>query len=186
MTLKKITQETALELVLNLEKYKNMDKIPFNELLLKTAFCCMASDGDIDNREISLIKSMCKKSSLFKDGSYQEKINILVSEINERGKKFILNYFDLLKGSSLSEEEELTLIDFAISTIRADELTEYAEIKFFKVIRLYLKINNDKILVRFPDIEQFLEEDIVTESYMEKITNRYLETAELPQFKFIE
>ncbi|SEB08913.1 hypothetical protein SAMN05660909_05354 [Chitinophaga terrae (ex Kim and Jung 2007)] len=29
-----------------------MDIITFDKLLLKTAFCCMASDGNIDKREL--------------------------------------------------------------------------------------------------------------------------------------
>jgi uncharacterized membrane protein YebE (DUF533 family) len=42
-----------------------MDTITFDKLLLKTAFCCMAADGHIDNREIALIKTMCENSPLF-------------------------------------------------------------------------------------------------------------------------
>ncbi|QQS28492.1 MAG: hypothetical protein IPM47_16805 [Sphingobacteriales bacterium] len=37
----------------------------------------------------------------------------------------------------------------------------------------------------FPDIEQFLEEDFITESFPDKITSQYFEIAELPQFNFI-
>jgi uncharacterized membrane protein YebE (DUF533 family) len=44
-----------------------METVSFDKLLLKTAFCCMASDGHIDNKEINLIKSMCENSSLFKE-----------------------------------------------------------------------------------------------------------------------
>lgn len=163
-----------------------MEIISYDELLLKTAFCCMASDGHIDNREIALIRTMCEKSPLFKDFNFQEEINSLVSKINTRGKEFISYYFDLLKNSSLTEEEELTLIDFAIQTINADEQIEYSEIKFFKNIRHRLKISDDKILAAFPDIEQFLEEDIITESFLDKITSQYLETIELPQFELIQ
>src|SRR6185312_14215509 len=100
-------------------------------------------------------------------------------------KDFISDYFGLLKESSLSEQEELTLIDFAINTIQADEIIEYAEIKFFKVIRNSLKISDENILFVYPDIEQFLEKDIITESYLERITNQYLEVAELPQFELL-
>lgn len=163
-----------------------MDTISFDKLLLKTAFCCMASDGHIDNREIALIKSMCDQLPLFKDFNFQEEINLLVSKINTRGKEFISYYFDLLGKSTLTEQEELTLIDFAIQTIKADEQIEYSEIKFFKNIRHRLKISDDHILAVFPDIEQFLEEDIVTESFLDKITNQYLEAAELPKFDLID
>ncbi len=172
------------ELVLNLNT-KNMSIISFDKLLLKTAFCCMASDGDIDNREITLIKSMCEKSPFFKDFNFQEEIISLVSKINTRGKEFIAYYFDLLGKSTLTEQEELTLIDFAFQTIKADEQIEYSEIKFFKNIRHRLKVSDDKILAVFPGVEQFLEEDIVTESVLDKITKQYFESAELPQFDLI-
>ena len=145
----------------------------------------MASDGNIDKREIALVKSMCEKSSIFKDFNFQDEINSLVEGINKEGKEFISNYFDLLEKSSLTEQEELILIEFATNTIKADEQIEYSEIKFFKVIRHNLKISDEKILAAFPDIEQFLEEDIVTESYLEKVTKQYLDIAELPQFEFI-
>jgi len=162
-----------------------MDTISFGKLLLKTAFCCMASDGSIDKREIILIKSMCEKSSLFTNLNFEEEINALVSKLNIRGKEFIRDYFDLLKHSSLTEQEELALIDFAIKTIYANEEVEYSEIKFFKVIRHNLKISDDRILSAYPDIEQYLEEDIITESYLEKIINQYFDTVELPQFELI-
>lgn len=163
-----------------------MDTITFDRLLLKTAFCCMASDGNIDQREITLIKSMCEKSELFKNFNFQEEINQLVTKLNANGKVFIQHYFDLLKTADLSEQEELSLIDFAIQTINADEVVEYAEIKFFKNIRHRLKISDEKILEKFPDLEQYLEEDIITDSFLDKITSQYFETTELPQFKLIE
>ena len=162
-----------------------MDKITFNKLLLKTAFCCMASDGNIDQREVNLIKTMSEKSPYLKEIDFHEEINILVSKINTRGKEFISYYFDLLKSATLTEEEELTLIDFAINTIKADDQIEYSEIKFFKVIRYNLKISDERILEIYPDIEQFLEEDMIHESYLEKITNQYLDTTDLPQFELI-
>lgn len=162
-----------------------MDTISFDKLLLKSAFCCMASDGHIDNREIALIKIMCENSPLFKNFNFQEEINSLVNKINTRGKEFISYYFDLLSKSTLTEKEELTLIDFAIQTIKADEKIEYSEIKFFKNIRHRLKVSDEKVLAVFPDIEQFLEEDIITESLLDKITTQYLEAAELPQFELI-
>jgi uncharacterized tellurite resistance protein B-like protein len=145
----------------------------------------MASDGHIDDREIALIKNMCEKSPLFKDFNFQEEINSLVNKINTSGKEFISYYFDLLGKSQLTEKDELTLIDFAIQTIKADEQIEYSEIKFFKNIRHRLKISDANILAVFPDIEQFLEDDIVTESFLNKITSQYLEAAELPQFDLI-
>ena len=162
-----------------------MDKITFNNLLLKTAFCCMASDGNIDNREIALIKSIFEKLPLLKHLNLQEEINLLVNEINTRGKEFLACYFDLLDKSNLTEKEELTLLDIAIQTIKADEQIKYAEIKFFKNIRHRLKISNYDILAVFPDIELYLEEDILTGSLLDKITKQYMEELSLPQFEIV-
>ena len=162
-----------------------METIAFDKLLLKTAFCCMASDGNIDKREIALIKTMCKDSPLFKDFNFEEEINNLVTKLNTNGKDFISYYFDLLKHSTLTEQEELTLIDFAIKTIKADEQIEYSEIKFFKNIRHRLKVSDENILAVFPDIEQFLEQDIITESFLSKITSNYLDDLAFPKFELI-
>jgi uncharacterized tellurite resistance protein B-like protein len=162
-----------------------METINFDKILLKSAFCCMAADGKIDEREISLIKSMCEKSPFFIDFDFQSEINILVEDINSRGKNFIKNYFDLLKQTQLTEEEELTLIDFAIQTIKADEQIEYSEIKFFKNIRHRLSVTDEKILERYPDIDHFLEEDIITDNFLEKITSNFFELSELPKFDLI-
>jgi len=162
-----------------------MDTISFDKLLLKTAFLCMASDGNIDEREISLIETMCSNSPLFENFNFEEEINTLITKLNTRGKEFFNYYFDLLRHSTLTEQEELTLIDFAINTIRSDEKIDYSEIKFFKVIRHNLKISDENILAVYPDIEQFLEQDVITESYLEKITNQYLKIAELRQFELL-
>ncbi len=178
---KKMTDQ---ESVLNLN-IKNMDTISFDKILFKTAFCCMASDGQIDNREISIIKTMCEKLSLFKEFDFQKEVNQLVTKINANGKEFIQDYFELLNKIELTEQEELILIDFAIQTIKADEQVEYTEIKFFKNIRHRLKSSDEIILKAFPDIEMYLDEDIITESYLDKITRQYLDEAELPQFKLI-
>lgn len=163
-----------------------MDITTFDKLLLKTAFCCMASDGNIDKREITTLQSLCQNLELFKNFDFQVEINNLVKEINIDGKLFIRRYFDLLSSANLSEDEELTLIDFAIKTIYADEQVEYSEIKFFKNIRHRLNISDENILSAYPDIEQFLEEDILTESFLDKITKQYFDTTELPKFNEID
>ena len=166
-----------------------MDTITFDKLLLQTAFCCMASDGHIDTKEITMVNSLCEKSPFFENFNFQNEINELVVKINANSKEFIKNYFDILKTSELSEKEELAIVDFAIQTIYADDQVEYSEIKFFKNIRHRLKISDEAILsvyeTVYPDIEMFLEQDIITETFLEKITSQYLDSAELPQFNFI-
>lgn len=163
-----------------------MATLPFNRLLIKTSFFCMASDGKIDDREINLIKTLCDESSYFKDFDVQEALNQLIEKINTRGTEFISYYFDLLNNTELTEDEELLIIDFALQTINADEEVEYSEIKFFKNIRHRLQVSDDKILEQHPDIEMYLEEDIVTDSLLDKITKQYFEVADLPIFESIK
>lgn len=159
-----------------------METITFDKLLLKTAFCCMASDGNIDKKEIDQIKILCKESPLFKDFDFKKEINELVNKINKNSKEFISYFFELLENSTLTENEELTLISFAIQTIKADEQIEYSEIKFFKNIRHRLTISDEAITSNFLDVDEFLEADIKTDSFLDKIKAEYFESKELPQF----
>ncbi|GMU97243.1 TerB family tellurite resistance protein [Ignavibacterium album] len=163
-----------------------MNTVTFDRLLLKTAFCCMASDGDIDIREVDLIKTLCSKSDLFDNINITEELNKLIERINHEGKEFIKYYFNLLDVADLSEEDELTLIDFALETIHADGIDQYSEIKFFKNIRYRLKVSNQRILINHPEIQYWLEDDIMTGSFLEKITGTYLSTANLPLFSQID
>jgi uncharacterized tellurite resistance protein B-like protein len=163
-----------------------METISFDKLLLKTAFCCMASDGNIDRREVELIKKMCENSSLFNDFDFSKEINILLDKINNGGSEFIQYYFEVLSNSNLTEHEELTLIDFAIKTINADDVVEYSEIKFFKAIRKCLTISDQKIIDKYPEIDTYLEEDIDIESKLDKLINNYLKSIEIPQFEKIK
>ena len=162
-----------------------MVRISFDRLLLKTAFCCMASDGIIAKKEVVLIKKLCERSPVFKNFDFKKEINALVSRLNANGKDFINYYFSLLKDADLTDDEELALLEFAIETIKADESIEYTEIKFFKAIRHNLKVPNELILAKYNDIEYWLEDDIKTESNIDKIINQYLEVANLPQFELI-
>jgi len=162
-----------------------METISFDRLLLKTAFCCMASDGKIVPKEVTLIKKLCEKSPVFRELNFNEEINSLVTRFNKNGKDFINYYFCLLKDADLTDNEELALIEFAIETIKADESIEYSEIKFFKAIRHNLKISDELILANHNDVEFWLEQDISTESNIDKVINQYFEVSNLPQFDLI-
>lgn len=146
----------------------------------------MASDGKIDKREVELIKKMCEQSPIFNDFDFSKEINILLEKINNRGSEFIQYYFDLLNNTALSIEEELNIIDFAIKTINADNVIEYSEIKFFKAIRKCLNVSDENILAIYPELDTYLEEDIDTESKLDKLVNNYLKSIELPQFEQIQ
>lgn len=160
-----------------------MEQISFNKLLLKTAFSCMACDGDIDKRELVLIKKIHQDTKIFGEIDINQELENLLLEINRDGHKFLKSYFNELTSTELSEQDELKLIEVAIDTINADDKVEYSEVKFFKVIRSKLKIDDNTILSLHPDYEEYLEKDILSESYLARLQNDFFESTKLPEFE---
>lgn len=153
-----------------------MENNELSSFLLKTAFACMACDGDIDQKEVELLKSLQSEQQLFGEIDIETHLKLFLNQINESSNAFIRGYFDQLNELSLSEELELKVIDVAISAIKADDKIEYSEIKFFKVIRSKLKIQTSKILEVRPDIEDYLEQDILSSAYLAQIQNDFFQT----------
>ena len=131
-----------------------------NELLLKTAFCCMACDGSIAKEEVSQLKKIAKKDSLFDGLNIQEKLNEYVDDINQNGPLFLSNYINDVKKYELDNDKALQLIKIAIDVIESDNQIEYSEISFFKKIRKQLSISDEEILQTLPDKEDYLLPDI--------------------------
>lgn len=162
-----------------------METLHFNKLLLKTAFSCMACDGDIDKREVKLIKQLQKERKTFGDIDINTELDTLLLAINKDGHQFLKGYFNELTNTALTEANELKLIEVAIDTIKADEKVEYSEIKFFKVIRSKLKIDNEPILEKHPDFEDYLEQDIITDSYLSRLQDDFFDTHSSNEFELI-
>jgi hypothetical protein len=156
-----------------------------NELLLRTAFACMSCDGDIASEEIELIKQMGKEKHLFGDLDIDKELDKLVDEINLKGKGFLKQYLISLAEQTLTEEEELKVVDVAVQTIRADNVVQYSEIKFFKVLRSNLKVVTDETLLEKIDgiDENYLAQDIRAD-YMQMYED-YFNTIELPKFELL-
>ncbi len=131
-----------------------------NELYLKTAFCCMACDGDIAEQEIALLKEKVVNETVFDGLDIQSKINEYVAEINSQGSRFLINYVDEVKEANLDDEKALQLIRIAIETIESDNEIKYSEVGFFKKIRKNLSITDEAILKEMPDKEDYLLPDI--------------------------
>ncbi len=163
----------------------NMKTINFAQLLLKTAFSCMACDGDIDKREVKLIKRLHKEKKTFGEIDINSEMENLLIAINRDGQQFLKDYFNELTTSELTEANELKLIEVSIDTIKADDKVEYSEIKFFKVIRSKLKIGNESILDKHPDFEDYLEQDIISKSYLSRLQEDFFDTHISNEFELI-
>jgi hypothetical protein len=160
-----------------------MEKSEFDALLLKTAFACMACDGHIDKSEVDFIIKIHRENKIFGAIDIRQAMENLLVSINNDGHKFLRDYFTELTTNYLSVKEELKIIEAAINTIKADEKIEYSEIKFFKVIRSKLKIDNNTILSLHPDFEEYLEQDILSESYLASLQNDFFESKNLAEFE---
>lgn len=153
-----------------------------NELLLRTAFACMSCDGDIATEEVEMIKRMAIDKHLFGDVDINKELEVLVGEINQKGKGFLKQYLSSLAEQTLTEEQELQVADVAVQTIRSDNKIEYSEIKFFKVIRSNLKIvSDDTLLEKIEGIdENYLAQDIRADYLW--IYDDYFNSIEMPHF----
>lgn len=132
-----------------------------NELILKTAFCCMACDGEIAKEEVNLVKRIAEQTELFVDLDVEKDLNTYIEQINAQGKAFLSDYIKEVGEANLTTDDELELVKIAIQTIEADENIEYSEVSFFKRIRAKLNISDDKILAELPDKEDYLMPDII-------------------------
>lgn len=161
----------------------------FDELSLKTAFCCMASDGEIAQEEIDTIQKLCQREEMLKKMDFQNEIKRFVEEINKQGMQFIKNYLDELEKTSLTELENINLLNIVFEVIFADGKVEYSEVKFFRNIRIRLSISDEAIEKSFantPDLDVFLAKDIVDPLSVEKVTQQYFSSIEIPQFNLEE
>lgn len=136
-----------------------------NELYLKTAFCCMACDGDIAPEELELIREYASGNELFLHLDVESKLNEYVVEINQEGVLFLNTYLKDIANLSLTEMQELNMVRIAIQMIEADNKVEYSEVYFFKKIRLNLNISDAVILENMPGKEDYLLPDIIENEY---------------------
>ena len=162
-----------------------MDTLHFNKLLLKTAFSCMACDGNIDRKEINLIKRLQKERKTFGEIDINRELDTLIRAINKDGHQFLKEYFNELANIELTEADEMNLIEVAIDIIKADEKVEYNEIKFFKVIRSKLKIKDGQLLEKHPDFEDYLEQDIITDIFSSRLQDDFFNTQISKVFELI-
>lgn len=163
-----------------------MANLVFNELLLQTAFSCMASDGEIDLSEVQMIIKLEQEERLFNIQNIEEELNRLIKDINTNGHVFLRRYLHHISQSNLTEEQEIQIVRTAVLTIKADNEEKYSEIKFFKIIRSKLTVSDEKLISSLQEFENleddYLQQDIISESYLEKLASEYFDKQDIPEF----
>lgn len=138
-----------------------------NKLYLKTAFCCMACDGDIAPEEVEKIKELQQ----FKEMDVQQLLSDYLSQLKAEGNVFLKKYLDEVKTASLTEDEECELANIAIQTIEVDKSVEYNEVAFFKKIRKRLNASDEKLLTAIPENPDVIDQISPEDYLLPDITN---------------
>jgi len=125
-----------------------MDK-QFKKILFKTAFCCMACDGHIDQQEIDEMKKMDKNTTYFGDVDLSKELDLLLKDLNKYGKKVVNDLFQELRETKLNPVQELLILEVALRIIHADANIDENEIKFVKLLRGRLELYDEMIIERF-------------------------------------
>jgi hypothetical protein len=130
-----------------------MEKDEFKKLLFKVAFCSMACDGHIDEREIDEMKVMDKNTSFFHDIDLSRELSELISELDNKGVQIINDLFKTLKDNILNPIQELIILEVALRIINADDKHDENEIKYIRFLRANLKLHDKEIVDRFGEID---------------------------------
>ena len=131
------------------------------ELLLKTALCCMASDGSIAPEEMDMLNKVIVSNTIFNTIDSEELLKEYESTLIAKGMTFLNEYLSELAAAQLSSTEAMEIVEVAFKTIEADNEIEYSEIAFFKKIRACLPLSDSEILAKWPDKEDYLLPDIM-------------------------
>ncbi len=162
-----------------------MDKNKFKKILFKVAFCTMACDGDIDDREIAEIKLMDKKANYFANINLSNELDQLINNFNANGVGIIEELFDEVAQTDFNPIQELLILEVAIRVIYADKIVDENEVKFFKFLRSKLKISNNIIYDRFGDISDVYDLKQNNEIEIRKTNQEFAKTIKLPKMSEI-
>ena len=136
-----------------------MEKLQLKKLLFKVAFCSIAADGKVDDREIEELKLIDTNTSYFADTDLSEELMNLIKDYEKKGKQVIEELFAELRSTKLTTIQELLVLEIALRIISADDDIDENEVKFIKLLRGKLELHNETIKDRFGIIEYLMNKD---------------------------
>ncbi len=142
-----------------------MERTDFQELLLQTAFCVVASDGHIDKREIEELSSLEGSAVYFQGVDLRDELDSFVLSLNPdedpgsaSGGPFA-DLMDKLHTAELSVVQELLLLEVALRILHADKNIHEEEVKLVRQIRAQLNVDDGILLERFGANSDLFESD---------------------------
>lgn len=158
-----------------------MDKNKFKKILFKVAFCTMACDGHIDQREIDELKIMDKKTSYFSDIDLSDELKKLVNDFKEKGAQVIEELFELLRKTKLNPIQELLVLEVALRIANADERIDENEVKFINFLRSKLELHDETINDRFGKLDILYTNEYSRNIVAGKTVTEFAESVTLPE-----
>ena len=130
-----------------------MEAINYKSILLNTAVCAIACDGDIDAREIDALKNIEKNSPYFSSQDLSETLEKSLKKCSLNVIKFQKSIFSDIKKAKLNLLQELTLMEISLRIIAADKIEEDSEREFIVSLRKCFNISDLILFQRFGKIE---------------------------------
>ena len=142
-----------------------MEKSNFKEILLRTAVCAIACDGDIDDREKKALYNIEKNSPYFSSEDLSSTLDKLIENCMSGFQSFKDELFKSLDEVELNIVEELTLLEISFRIIAADEIEQESEREFVINLRKHLKVKSEIIRERFGVIDYLTKEESEFKSF---------------------
>ena len=158
-----------------------LEKGDFQRLLFRTAFCLMACDGHIDEREVKEIKAMNKSASYFQGIDLTDELETLIANLKEKGKQFVDELCVNLDKLNISYIQELLILEVALRIIYADTRVDENEIKFLRFIRSKLNVHDEIIRDRFGVVEYLFDKDYSQDIIQKETFSDLLSTINMPE-----
>lgn len=137
----------------------------------------MACDGNFQKEEVDTLY----KSSLKEFG--KEVIESEIEMLNAAGKVYLKDFIDSLSAYKGNDEISKKILNIAAEIIKADNVIEYSEIKFFKLIVNALGVSEQFVLDNVSDIdEDWVEEDFMQSK--DEAYRKFFEGAMVPKYNF--
>nr|WP_319266406.1 hypothetical protein [uncultured Draconibacterium sp.] len=162
-----------------------MDKNEFKKILFKVAFCTMACDGHIDDREVEELKVMDKNTSFFEAIDLSNELEQLIKDLENKGTKVIEELFVCLRETKLNPIQELLVLEVALRIINADNKHDENEVKFIHLLRSKLELHDETINDRFGELDILYTNEYSKNIVAGKTEIEFADSIKLPEMSEI-
>jgi uncharacterized tellurite resistance protein B-like protein len=122
-----------------------MENKEFIKELLKIAYAAIVCDGDIDDLELEVIRTIEKQDFYFQEEDLSKEIDRLSKDASDNYVEFAYNAVKETYKLELAPSQKMIIINFAIAIVRADGKMQAKEISFIKSLIINLQLPNELV-----------------------------------------